>query len=97
MPSRSRSAAAATIAAGLLGIAAPVAGASAPAPPTSSPAPSVQPAGSTFVPPKVGAISVDIAPIVINGQVVNPGVHVLKPPVSAAPITSKPPSSKPHA
>jgi hypothetical protein len=46
----------------------------------------------------VGPISVDIAPIVINGQIVNPALHVLKPAVSSAPITSNPPStSKPAA
>jgi hypothetical protein len=104
MPTRTRFAAAASIAAGLLGVAAPMAGASSASPPTASGAPNLQlPAnlqvpGSTFVPPKVGPISVDIAPIIINGQIVNPALHVLMPGVSgAAPITSTPPASEPPA
>jgi hypothetical protein len=56
----------------------------------------LQPPSSTFVPPKVGPLSVDIAPIIINGQIVNPALHVLVPGMSAAPITSTPPA-KPRA
>jgi hypothetical protein len=98
MPTRTGLAAAASVAAGLLAVAAPVAGAAAPAPPAASETPNLQLPASTFVPPKVGPISVDIAPIIINGQVVSPALHVLKPAVSSAPITSKPPStSKPAA
>jgi hypothetical protein len=102
IPIRRGFAAAASIAAGLLGVAGPVAGASAATPPAASGAPNVQlpanlqPPHSTFVPPRVGPLSVDIAPIIINGQVVNPALHVLVPGMSAAPITSTPPA-KPHA
>lgn len=78
-------AAAAAAAAGLLAFAIPVAGASAATAPTTAPADAVPPA-LTFVPPKVGPISVDIAPTIINGQVINPGLHVLMPGVSLPPI-----------
>ncbi|MCW3047481.1 MAG: hypothetical protein JWO74_1765 [Solirubrobacterales bacterium] len=109
LPTRTGFAAAASIAAaGLIGVAGPVAGASAATPPAGSGAPNVQPPAnlqlpanlqpppSTFVPPKVGPLSVDIAPIIVNGQTVNPALHVLVPGMSAAPITSTPPA-KPHA
>jgi hypothetical protein len=74
---------AATVAAavGLLAVALPVTSASA-APAAPAPAADgsiTMPSGLTFVPPKVGAISVDIAATIINGQVVNPGLHVLMP------------------
>jgi hypothetical protein len=92
IPTRKGCAAAAAIAAGVLGLATPMAGASASTLPTGSGAPSLQPAAFTFVPPKVGPISVDIAPIIINGQVVNPALHVLMPGVSALPISSTPPA-----
>jgi hypothetical protein len=102
-PTRTGFAAAASIAAaGLIGVAGPVAGANTATPPAASGAPSLQlpanlqPLPSTFVPPKVGPLSVDIAPIIINGQIVNPALHVLVPGVSAAPITSTPPA-KPRA
>jgi hypothetical protein len=52
---------------------------------TTQPAATTPPA-LTFVPPAVGPIRVDIAPIVINGQVVNSGLHVLMPGVTLPPI-----------
>jgi hypothetical protein len=79
-------------AAGLLAVAIPAGGASA-----ATPAPSLQPPALTFVPPKVGAISVDIAPTIINGKVTNPGLHVLMPGVSLPPMTlTLPPINWPH-
>lgn len=64
---------------GLLAIALPAAGASAATVPAASGPPSLQPPAFTFVPPRVGPISVDIAATIINGQVVDPGLHVLMP------------------
>jgi hypothetical protein len=96
---RIRTAAVATATAGLLA-ALPVAGASAataPAPaasaaPTAAAAPA--PAGSlapsglliTFIPPRVGPLSVDIGPTIINGKVINAGLHVLMPGSTLPPI-----------
>jgi hypothetical protein len=80
-------AAATAAAAGLLAIAIPAAGASAATMPAASGPPSFQPPAFTFVPPRVGQISVDIAPTIINGQVVDPGLHVATPGTSLAPIT----------
>jgi hypothetical protein len=82
MPSRT-SLATAAVAVSLLATAAHAASASAD---TTPPAPTTPPA-LTFVPPRVGPIRVDIGPTIINGQVINAGLHVLMPGVSAPPIS----------
>ena len=74
-------------AAGLLAVATPVSSASAATLPAASGLPSLKMPAFTFVPPRVGPISVDIGPTIINGQVINPGLHVLKPSVAPPPIT----------
>jgi hypothetical protein len=84
------SAAAAAAAAGVLAIATPVAGASDTTTPAASAPPSVQPPTLTFVPPRVGPLSVDIGPTVINGQMIDPGLHVLMPGVTLPPISWTP-------
>jgi hypothetical protein len=84
---RIRTYSAAAAAAGLLTIATPVAGASAvTGPPASAPA-SPAPPAVTFVPPRVGQLSVDIGPTIINGKVIDPGLHVISPGVSLPPIS----------
>jgi ABC-type sugar transport system substrate-binding protein len=70
-----KSLAAALSAACLLAIAAPVAGAA------------TEPQTVTFVPPRVGPLSVDIAPTVINGTMTDPGMHVTTPGVTPPPIS----------
>jgi hypothetical protein len=87
---RTRLSSAAAAAAGLLAIATPVAGASAPTSPAASGPASPPPPTFTFVPPRVGPLSVDIAPTIINGQVTDPGLHVLMPGVSVPPISWTP-------
>ena len=69
-------------AASMLAVAAPVATASA----ATTPPPPASPT-LIFTPPKVGAISVDIGPTIINGKVIDPGLHVLMPGVSLPPIS----------
>jgi hypothetical protein len=93
-----RRVAAAGILAGALAVAAPVAGASAAVDPAALPPgamqlpaaaslpPGLLPSGSVFVPPRVGPISVDIAPTIINGKVVDPGLHLHTPGTNLRPI-----------
>ncbi|MCW3013630.1 MAG: hypothetical protein JWO02_722 [Solirubrobacterales bacterium] len=81
------SVATAATAIGLLAIATPVAGASAATTPAASGAPSLQPPAFTFVPPTVGPLSVDIGRTIINGEVTDPGLHVLMPPVTLPPMS----------
>ena len=49
------------------------------------------PPALTFVPPSVGQLVVDIGPVIINGKLINPGVHVVKPPVTLPPLSFTPP------
>ena len=78
-------------AASMLAVAAPVATASAATTPAAPPPPTL-----TFTPPKVGPISVDLGPTIINGKVIDPGLHVLMPGVSLPPIIWSIPTI-PHA
>jgi hypothetical protein len=75
----------------LCGVAAPVAGA--------APATPVPPAAAspllTFVPPKVGPLSVNLGPTIIGGQLISPGVNVYTPGVSLPPFTWTPPAFTP--
>ena len=73
---------------GILALAASASAATTPAPPSG--APGVPPPAITFVPPEVGQLSVDIGPTIINGEVIDPGLHVVAPGVSLDPITWTP-------
>jgi hypothetical protein len=66
-----------------LALGAPVAAARADAPPASAPASS---ALLTFVPPKVGPITVSIGPSILGGKVIDPGLTVSSPGVSLPPL-----------
>ena len=82
-----RTISAAAVAAGVLAVGIPVASASAATAASPSVLPSPPASALNFVPPRVGPISVDIAPTIINGKVVDPGLHVLMPGVSLPPIS----------
>jgi hypothetical protein len=73
-------------------LAAPVAGARADTTPTAPVPGAAAPPLFTFVPPRVGPISVSIAPTFINGQLISPGVNVSTPGTSLPPITWSPPA-----
>ena len=45
-------------------------------------APATTPFPLAFTPPAVGPISVTIGPIIIGGEVVNPGLHIVMPGVT---------------
>jgi hypothetical protein len=75
-----------------LAIASPVAGARADTTPTAPSPAAAAPPLLTFVPPRVGPISVSIAPTFINGQLISPGVNVSTPGTSLPPITWSPPA-----
>jgi hypothetical protein len=80
--SRRRLGTAVVAASSLLAIATGVVGASAATAPAPAPGGSA-PTDTNFVPPKVGAISVDIGPTIIGGKVMDPGLHITLPEVSA--------------
>jgi hypothetical protein len=93
MPTRKPFAAAAA-AVCLLAWAAPAAHASDP----TTPATATPPPTLTFVPPKVGPLRVDIGPTIINGKVINAGLHVLMPGVSLPTFQwTLPPMTRPPA
>jgi hypothetical protein len=73
-----------------LALAGPVAGARADATATAPATPAAAPPRLTFVPPKVGPISVSIAPTFIGGKLVGPGVNVSTPGVSLPTIAWTP-------
>ena len=90
---RIRTYSAAATAAGLLAFALP-AGASAATIPGGPGTPNLQLPAFNFVPPKVGPISVDIAPTIINGKIIDPGRHILMPPIEVPPVSWTPPESE---
>jgi hypothetical protein len=89
MPIRRLSAAAAVLVP--FALAAHVTGARADATPTASPPPAVASPLLRFVPPRVGPISVSIAPTFIGGKMVGPGVNVSTPGTSLPAFAWTPP------
>jgi hypothetical protein len=83
--------AAVAAATGLFAVAPAAAGAATPTTPVAAPAGTAMPAFA-FVPPKVGPLSVDIGPTIIDGQVIDPGVHVMTP-GTTLPTLTWPPST----
>ena len=83
-------------AAGLLAIAIHAAPASAATPPTATAPPALAPVLVNFVPPKVGGLRVDIGPVLLQGKLMNPGLHVLlQPPAIQWPPPSAASASRP--
>ena len=89
---RTRTCTAAAAATGLFAIATSTAGASAPVTPAAAPAAIAVPA-FTFVPPKVGPLTVDIGSTILNGQVIDPGLHVSTPGATVPAFTWPPAAS----
>jgi hypothetical protein len=73
-----------------LALAAPVAGARADTTSTGPTPTAAAPVLLTFVPPRVGPISVSIAPTFLDGRLISPGVNVATPGVSLPPIAWSP-------
>jgi hypothetical protein len=69
-----------------LALAAPVAGARADATSTGPTPPPAAPVLLTFVPPRVGPLSVSLGQTIIDGQVISPGVSVSTPGTSLPPM-----------
>jgi hypothetical protein len=69
-----------------LALAAPVSTALADTTPTASSPSAVAPPRIVFVPPRVGPLSVNLGPTIIDGQMISPGVNVVSPGVSLPPI-----------
>jgi hypothetical protein len=68
-------------------VAASTAASAAITPPATWTPPATVPSFLTFVPPRVGAISVDLGATIIDGKVIAPPVHVLMPEVKMPAFT----------
>jgi hypothetical protein len=90
MLTRPRLAAATAATASLLAIGIPVGSAQAMNFP-GIPAAPCGPGMNTFVPPAVGPITVDLGPTIIQGKVMNPGLHVSSPGTNLPTLCWKPP------